>query len=177
MKKILTTALILYATLAVNAQQEGFHKISIGAEGALPIGDFGEGNNIGFGASGKVHYGITQQADITGMVGYLHFGMKNDTEYISARTGILPVLFGYRHRFDTFYVEPQVGFAHVLSKVTVKDDLGMGLSEWGGSASATKFSAAAGGGLEFGSWDLGARFQLIDNLNFLSIRLAYSLSL
>src|SRR3546814_16843151 len=81
MKRILTTTLILCAAFFANAQQ-GFHTISAGAEVALPLGDFGTAYGIGFGATGKAFDGITEQGDITGTSGYIHFGMKAKSESI-----------------------------------------------------------------------------------------------
>lgn len=175
MKKILTTALILCAVLTANAQQ-GFHTISAGAEVALPIGNFGEAYGIGFGATGKAFYGITEQGDITGTLGYIHFGMKNKSESVSGSMGMIPIMFGYRHDFGGLYGEPQIGLMMVKSKVSM-DDMGFGLSGLSGSASTTKVSFGLGGGYVFGDWDLGLRFQLVDNLNFLGVRIGYNFAL
>lgn len=176
MKKILTTTLILCAVLAVHAQKRGFHTISAGAEVALPIGDFGEIYSIGFGATGKAFYGITDQGDITGTLGYIHFGMKNKSEFMSGSMGMVPIMFGYHHDFGGLYGEPQIGLMVVKSKVEM-GDMGFGVSGLSGSASSTKVSFGLGGGYMFGDWDLGARFQIVDNLNFLGIRIGYNFSL
>src|SRR3546814_89535 len=131
MKRILTTTLILCAAFFANAQQ-GFHTISAGAEVALPLGDFGEAYGIGFGATGKAFYGITEQGDITGTLGYIHFGMKDKSESISGSTGMIPIMFGYHHDFGGLYGEPQIGLMIVKSKINM-DDMGLGLSGFSGS--------------------------------------------
>lgn len=173
MKTIFTTALILCAVFVVNAQSKGFHTINAGAELSLPIGDFGSAYGIGFGATGKALYGITDQGDITGTLGYIHFGMKNTDSTVSGSMSMIPIMFGYRHNFDGFYAEPQLGLTMVKSKVNF-DDMGYGFS---GSVSATKLSIGLGGGYVFGDWDLAARFQIVDNLNFFGIRIGYNFSL
>lgn len=175
-KNILATALILCATWTANAQQKGFHSIGAGAEVALPMGDFGEAYGIGFGATGKAFYGITEQGDITGTLGYIHFGMKNKSESMSGSVGMIPIMFGYHHDFGGLYGEPQIGLMVVRSKVDM-GDIGVGVSGFSGSASSTKVSFGLGGGYLFGDWDLGARFQIVDNLNFLGIRIGYNFSL
>lgn len=175
MKKILTTALVLCAVLAANAQKKGFHTVSAGVEIAMPLGDFGEAYGMGFGATGKAFYGITEQGDITGTLGYIHFGMKDVSESMSGSMGMIPIMFGYRHDFGGLYGEPQIGLMSVKTKVSFE---GTGLGALGsGSASTTKISFGLGGGYTFGDWDLGARFQIVDNLNFIGVRIGYNFSL
>lgn len=176
MKKILLTTCILCIVWVANAQKKGFHGIGVGAEIALPMGDFGEGFGIGFGATGKAFYGITEQGDITGTVGYIHFGMKDESEFVSGSMGMIPIMFGYRHDFGGWYGEPQIGLMMLKSKVTM-DDMGFGLSGLSGSHSTTKISFGLGGGYVFGDWDMGARFQVVDNANFLGLRVGYNFSL
>src|SRR5690606_14854445 len=175
MKNILTTALILWAALVVNAQKEGFHTIGAGAELAMPMGDFSNAFGIGFGATGKVFYGISDEADITGTLGYIHFGMKDESEFMSGSMGMVPIMFGYRHDFGGFYGEPQIGLTIVSSKITM-DDMGMGFGG-SGSSSTSKLSLSLGGGYMFGDWDLGLRFQIVDNLNFIGARIGYNFPL
>ncbi|ERJ60682.1 hypothetical protein [Sphingobacterium paucimobilis] len=170
-----TIVLLLVGNIAF--AQKGFHTVGAGVELGLPIGDFGQGFGIGFGATGKAFYGITDIGDITGTLGYLRFGMKESSDLMKGSMGMVPIVFGYRHDFGGLYGEPQVGLTVVKSKVTIKDDFGIGLSGIGGSASTTKASFGLGGGYVFGNWDLGARFQIIDSMNFLGVRLGYNFSL
>ncbi len=154
--------------------QEGFHKVGVGAEVAMPMGDFGDGFSAGFGATGKVFYGISDNADITGTLGYLHFGMK-ETQYLSGHISMIPLQFGYRHKFDGFYAEPQLGLMFLSSKVSFK---GMGgILGDSGSTSDTKLSLGIGGGYEFGDWDFSLRYQIVEKTNFLGLRVGYNFSL
>jgi hypothetical protein len=177
MKKI-AYVLVLALVSSVSYAQQGFHKVGVGAEVALPLGDFGEGFGIGFGGTGKAFYGISEQADITGTLGYLHFGMKDESEFMSGSMSMIPIMFGYRHDFGGLYGEPQIGLMMVKSKVKM-DFGGLGdiFGDIGGSASTTKISFGLGGGYVFGDWDLGARFQIVDNANFLGVRIGYNFSL
>jgi len=174
-KKRIYCVLMLTCVSALSYAQEGFHKIGAGVEIAMPMGDFSDGFSVGFGATGKVFYGISVDADITGTVGYLHFGMKS-SEYVSGHVSMIPVQFGYRHNFGGFYAEPQLGLMFVSSKVTFQ---GMGgiFGNASGSASETKFSLGIGGGYEFGDWDFGLRYQIVEKANFLGMRVGYSFSL
>lgn len=182
MKKIiyiLTLALMSHIGYA----QQGFHKVGVGAEIGLPLGDFGDAYGIGFGATAKGFYGITEQGDITGTLGYLHFGIKESNEYMSGSMGMIPIMFGYRHDFGGLYGEPQLGLAILQSKVKMDfGDLGglgglFGDLSGSGSSSTTKVSFGLGGGYVFGDWDLGARFQITDNMNFLGLRIGYNFAL
>lgn len=171
----LTTALICLGLLSY--AQSGFHTIGVGAEVALPTGDFGKAYNIGIGATGKAYYGITEKGDITGTIGYIRFGLDEDTGYMSGSMSMIPIMFGYRHDFEGLYVEPQLGLMMLTSKVTFTNDMGIGLGAMSGSSSETKFGLGLGGGYQFGNWDLGARYQIVDNLNFLGVRVGYNFSL
>lgn len=171
--------LALYLLCSVSYAQQGFHSVGIGAEGALPLGNFGDAYGIGYGATGKAFYGISELGDITGTLGYMRFGMKGSNDNFSGHMALIPIMFGYRHNFGGFYGEPQLGLMNVKAKV--KMDLGGYEDIFGGfgsgSSSTTKFSLGLGGGLLFGDWDLGARFQILDNMNFLGVRLGYNFSL
>lgn len=175
MKKVYFV-LALTCISVLSYAQEGFHKINVGAEVALPLGNFGNAYGVGFGATGKAFYGVSEKGDITGTLGYMRFGMKEDNNMVSGSMGMIPIMFGYRHDFGGFYGEPQLGLMMVSSKVKF-NDMGLGLSGLSGTHSQTKVSFGLGGGYMFGDWDLGARFQIIDNLNFLGLRIGYNFSL
>jgi len=175
MKKIYFV-LVLTCVSVLSYAQQGFHKVNVGAEVALPLGNFGNAYGIGIGATGKAFYGISEQGDITGTLGYIRFGMKGDQDMMSGSMGMIPIMFGYRHDFGGLYGEPQLGLMMISSKVKF-DDMGLGLSGLSGTHSQTKVSFGLGGGYMFGDWDLGARFQIVDNLNFLGLRIGYNFSL
>lgn len=175
MKKIITALVLSVAFTSIINAQEGFHKVGVGAEVALPMGNFGDGFSTGFGATGKVFYGISEEADITATVGYLHFGMKGNN-YVSGHVGMVPIQFGYRHSFDGFYAEPQLGVMLLSSKVEIKGSNGL-FGNTAGTASETKFSIGIGGGYEHGDWDFSLRYQIVDQANFLGLRVGYNFSI
>ena len=171
-KQVLFTAFSFLFAVSVMAQ-DGFHTIGVGAEIALPIGNFSDAYNIGFGVTGKVFYGLNENADITGTLGYLHFGME-EAQSINGHISMIPIMFGYRHDFGGFYAEPQLGLVALRSKV---DSIDFGFGSFGGSHSDTKFSLSLGGGYAMGDWDFGLRYQLVDNFNFLGLRVGYNFSI
>lgn len=157
--------LVFFMFGAITYAQEGFHKISVGAELALPLGDFGDLSSIGFGASGKVYYGLNQEMNITGSLGYLNFPYKESD--ISGGVSMIPLMFGFDYDFGNgFYVEPKLGLMFTKVKVTF-----MGHS---GTVSDTKFGLGLGGGYRFNEWDFSLHYNIVDHLNFLGIRAAYS---
>ena len=168
-------ALTLFSSMTF--AQKGFHSIGVGVEGALPMGDFGDAFGIGYGATGKAFYGITESGDITGTVGYLRFGMKDESDFMSGSMGIIPIMFGYRHRFGGLYGEPQLGLHMLKSKAKITEDFGLGLTGIGSSASETKFSLGIGGGYATEKLDLGVRYQIVDNMNYIGLRIGYNFSL
>lgn len=144
--------------------QEGFHKVNLGADLALPIGDFGDISSIGFGVSGKVYYGLSNEMNITGSLGYLNFPYKESE--ISGGVSMIPLMFGFDYDFGGFYVEPRLGLMFTSAKVKF-----MGISS---TASDTKFGLGLGGGYRYDVWDFSLHYNIVDDFNFLGIRVAYS---
>src|SRR5699024_4816039 len=121
MKKtfMLSFTLLFLMGFGSSFAQTGELDLNLGVDLGLPMGDFGDAANFGFGATAKGLYGISDQGQIELTVGYLSFSGKGvDTPFGSVKTsyGIIPVMLGYRHHFDQFYVEPQLGLAMVSSK-------------------------------------------------------------
>ena len=179
MKKLLLICLLSAAfSFGAFAQQGSIH-LNVGAEGAFPIGDWSEGYNIGFGASGKGLYGVSDAGQAGLNLGWNRFGMKDDIdEDFSASISIVPVFAVYRHYFGGLYVEPQAGLSIVKSKITVS---GTDMGSFSGSGSSTSFGYAAGLGYLMGDIDISARYQGFSesgmNGGFAALRVAYSFSL
>ena len=170
MKKVLLVAVLFLVTTVAAFAQKGDIGISVGVEGALPVGDWSDGYSIGVGGSLKGLYGISDAGQVTLTVGYDRFGVKDFDGSLS----LVPVLAGYRHTFSSLYVEPQIGISAQKSKIE--------MGEFGDvSASTTDFSFAIGAGYLVGPMDLGLRYQNISasggSLGFLALRVAYNFSL
>ena len=176
MKKQLLIISFLFLFVGFATAQKGNILISLGADVALPLGDFGDYSNIGIGGTAKGHYGISDAGDITFTTGYISFGSKGSNEFMSIKTAIIPFMPGYRHTFDGFYVEPQIGL--VSYKTKVKSDILDGFGMGSASGSSSHFSFAAGVGKMFGNLDVSARFQMISSggsANFIAARVGYVL--
>jgi|SRR5690554_2549998 len=144
--------------------QEGFHKINVGVDLALPVGDLSNLSSIGFGASGKAYYGLNHEMNITGSLGYLYFPYKHSE--LSGGVTMIPVMFGFDYDFDGFYIEPKLG----LVFASVKMDTIFGSV----TNSSTEFGIGLGGGYRINNLDFGLHYNIVNNLNYLGLRAAYS---
>lgn len=175
MKKYLLSTCLLLLISCFAFAQKGEISASIGADIALPLGDFGKATSIGIGGTAKGLYGISDQGDITFTLGYIRFGEKDNS---GLSWGMVPIMPGYRHTFDGFYLEPQLGLVSTKIKSKLLDEFA-GL--FGGGAfntSSTDFSYALGGGIMLGKLDLGLRFQGVSSAgsaNFIAARVGYTL--
>ncbi len=135
-KVILSLAIAMIASLGAKAQA----KFGIGLDGQLPIGNFGDFHNFGFGGSLKVNYTIDPMLDLTGSAGYISFGGKNNI----SNADIIPVLAGIEVKFGQ-------------SMVYGSAQLGAGFGTKSGSKTA--FTYAPGIGYKFSpNLDLLAKY-------------------
>src|SRR3954463_16559006 len=81
MKKLLLAVVVaLFAVANTNAQKEtgvGRPSLSIGLEGALPLGDFKESHKFGIGGTVKGALPVAPDLDITLTAGYISFSGKS----------------------------------------------------------------------------------------------------
>src|SRR5688572_2756940 len=114
MKKVLFTMIAIGLFSLTTLAQKGRVQIGVGAEVALPNGDFNTISKTGFGGSVKAMYGISNRGQITLTSGYQAFATKEFFKEIlgadKINSSIIPVLAGYRHYFKGFYLEPQAGY-------------------------------------------------------------------
>ncbi len=94
-KTLLIVAILSFLTLTINAQ-EG--KIHVGGQVglSLPMGDFGDAANMGFGFLGNFYYGINQNIDLTASLGYIAWGTDAD----GASFSNIPIVVGGRYYFQ-----------------------------------------------------------------------------
>lgn len=172
MKKLLLLTAIagLFAFTSVNAQTRT-PKLSLGAEFAFPMGDFGDATDFGFGGSLQYQHPVAESLSITGSAGYTSFKFKEETvggvTFGGGSFGTIPVKAGARYYFgENFFAAGELGAAISTEK--------------GGS---TGFIYAPGVGVDFpvsdtGSIELGARYegwsQKGGTSGFIGLRLAYN---
>lgn|SRR5690625_1256470 len=177
-RKIILIALVLVGFItAQNVQaQQGEFKINPGLELGMPIGDFSDASNIGFGVTVKGLYGVSDEGAVGLTLGYLAFSGKKVGGFKMPNYTIIPIMAGYRHHFGEFYGEAQLGFASVKAKMP-NDGSIFG----GASVSSTEFSWALGAGYMFDNFDVGVRYQSVEvsggSLGWFGIRVGYSFDL
>lgn len=121
MKKLVFITLLLVVGVATSAQQTNDKKkattgMSIGAELALPIGDFADISGIGIGGSAKLAIPVGD-GNATLSAGYVNFSAKDFTvagiTVKGSSTYLIPIKAGYRFNLGEggFNFEPQAGYS------------------------------------------------------------------
>jgi hypothetical protein len=106
--------MVLLATILISVSsfgQKGKNYLGGGLDLSLPTGEFGNYYKTGIGGYVKAMLGVGEAGAVTFTTGYSSFKEAGDREDFSATQGIAPLLFGYRHHFNGFFVEPQIGYA------------------------------------------------------------------
>ena len=154
MRKVFLTAAAVIAIASASFSQTGKNQIGVGAEVGIRTTS---GAGTAFGGTVKYLHGIGNAGQLTLTTGAL-FQTESETDpddgtKASVTLRQIPVLLGYRHNFEGFYVEPQLGY--MSSHVSIK--LG-GLKLPGLSSGA--FAYGVGGGYAFANGlDLGVSFR------------------
>jgi hypothetical protein len=158
--------LILFALLFCSfGFAERLHaQFSAGAEVVLPLGDFGDVANAGFGASLGYDYAATEKLKIGGLVGYTF--LLVDDVLGDLNLSMIPVQASIKYGVsEKAYLQGLLG----IHAFRASADLG------GAKISETEseFSFGLGAGVTLGKVDLSARFQLIEDSNYIGARVAY----
>ncbi len=173
----LFTIIVLFAGFT-NAQS----KMAIGVQGgiAIPMGDFGDAVDLGFGGQGNFAYDVSPFLQVTGSIGYTTWSYKTNSYTTSGSFNTVPLLAGIRYTFPAKgfkpYVMAQLGVHFISSKITYDYILylaktnGIGINDaqttYEYSASSTKFGFGAGAGFLL---PLGPKLDLDVNATFNSI--------
>lgn len=148
MKKLflLTAVAGLFAFSSVNAQTKS-PKLSLGAEFAFPMGDFGDVFNFGYGGSLQYQHPVAENLLVTGSAGYTNFQSK-EILGVKVNSGAIPVKAGARYYFgENFFAAGELGAAIGTEK-----------------GDKTGFVYSPGVGVEFpvsdkGGIEIGARYE------------------
>ncbi len=164
-----TLMAIAFSFLAVTGALAQF---SIGAELALPMGSpFSDGFDMGFGGSVNYQKPINDNLSWTAYAGYQTFSAKNLPSGYSASFSMIPIQAGVKYYFTEsgagFYGELDLGIFFGSASAS-----GPGIS---GSSSESKFGFTPALGYRVGSFDIGARYNLVSDANNLAFRIAYVL--
>lgn len=117
-KYLLAMAVVMIATTGFSQDTQVKKLVlSVGAEGALPIGDSKDVYSAGFGATAQAEYMIAEKFGVTLNAGYIHFSGKDYTLPVigtvkGSSIGQIPVLVGARYYFiKDIYLSGQLGFS------------------------------------------------------------------
>jgi hypothetical protein len=174
MKKCcLIIASLIFFQIYIHAQK-GVNKLTLAADIAIPSGDFGQVAKVGGGVMGKFLFGINEAGQITATTGVTFHGGKEDLfdPEVKLTMRVIPILGGYRHNFNGFFIEPQLGIG--IFGVTAKY---MGNSE---SDSQNAFAWAVGFGFSKDNFETGVRYQSFEkdgSLSLVGIHIGYNFSL
>ncbi len=170
MKTILSLLIVvLLSFTSLNAQNN--MSLGGGLVVSLPMGDFGESANTGFGATAVFELSFMPQLVGVANIGYISYGTDVDELSFSS----VPLLFGVKYFFIPgvgFYGIGQLGFNFFSASVDIPEISGYG----GGSVSTTSteftFVIGAGYQLPVGSnvyLDFNGTFNLISDFNNLQL--------
>ena len=175
MKKLLLFLTIATTVTSVNAQKSKTDKpllFSLGLEGALPVGDFGDTHSFGIGGSLQGEYKADTDLGITLNAGYITYSGKEVTFPQPIGTikmesfGLIPILAGVKYYFGGgAYAHGQLG-------------IGMGTDEGQGSnfmySPGIGYMFAPGLDAELKYTGLSSSGENTGSANSVGLRLAYN---
>jgi hypothetical protein len=161
---------LVMASLAASAQSTnataGSITIGVGAEAAIPMGDFSNATSFGIGGLALGSYDIDENLAVNLKAGYLHFSGKDQTVpgggTASTSYGIIPILIGAKYFFTPAMNETSMrpyGAADVglfVRSYTAPSYTVGNIIYGGGSTSSTDFGVSP---------ILGARFKAGDSMD------------
>jgi len=191
MKNNLITKLIAITFVAIlissqySVAQNG--RFSLGAEVGIPMGDFGDAANAGFGGSIRYEMPLSGNLALTGTVGYMVFSGKDQTILGFTIKGsdwsMIPIQVGAKYYFteqqNGFYgmVELGVHSSSIKSPEYTTTYFGVPITVPSATATSTDLSYAPELGYHLANIDLGLRYQMIStsgsSTSYLGLRLAY----
>jgi hypothetical protein len=177
MKRILFAFITLTSFAATGFAQKGNNQITPALELAIPTGDAGDNSTLGAGVTVKGLYGVGEAGQVTFTTGILRAGAKKEIKELlgadKINSTMIPLLAGYRHHFNKFFAEPQIGYGIYGAKIKG--------GEYESSDSQGAFTWAAGVGYIYNNVEIGLRYQSMhkdgESSGFVGIRLGYNFSL
>jgi|GEM_PF-669205 len=154
MKKLLLVLVALLAVTSMSFAQKG--KMAIGGDlGILmPMGDNADFYSMGFGLCPTFDYMMNEKMAITGTIGYVSWGAKEEILGIEYSISDIPIKAGAKYYFGNGKVKPyglgELGFHMMSFKAEGTMDLGIyGTYEVDESVSESYLGFAFGGGFEY----------------------------
>ena len=166
-------AAVLFSAAAF--AQKGNNAIGAGGDIGFPTGDFGDYFKPGFGFYVKGMFGVGKAGQVTLTSGYSAFKEKDGWTDYATTVNVIPLFIGYRHHFNSVFIEPQLGYAVYGSKYVCWDD-----------DTDTESDGALNAALSVGyvfqkGVEISARYQTGGkngwNVNLFGLRIGYNFSL
>lgn len=188
MKKLLVAVMMLamVALTISGASAQGKISFGVGADVALPIGSFGDTQNIGIGGTAKVYYPVNNMLSLTGTAGYMTFGGKEitsigGTKIKAGSWNMVPVVVGGRYYFGPeggtrFYGGVDLGIifgSYTVNTPEIKVGNIVVVPASSASASTTDFTYQPQIGVEAGALDIAVRLLGVSNANSIAARIGY----
>lgn len=170
-KRLLVLALA--ATLVTSAAAFDFDQKEWYGQGvlALPMGDFGDIANIGFGAGVGISVPSSPELDFRGEISYIHFTTE-DVMGADLSFSMIPVVFLAEYDLESAYLLGGLGIIWRKSKTEFDDEDFFGNDSI--SSTDTELGLIVGGGLALSpSVNLEGRLNIISDSNFLSAHVAF----
>lgn len=176
MKRIYFVVIAILLMNTAGFSQKGNNSIGVGGDLSFPMGEFSNFYKTGFGAYTKALLGVARAGQISFTAGYSSFKFMTNFEGVNSTISLAPVLVGYRHNFNGFFVEPQVGYSIANIKISA-DELEDDITDSGGF-----LTWAATVGYVFNKQvEISARYQVggtnSTKMNLFGLRLGYNFSL
>lgn len=161
-KSVVLMTFALCTFVAVSSMAQG--RFSVGAELALPQGDWNDFIGTGFGASVRYEAPINDNLSWMGTAGFLTFGEKDDS---GLKATIIPINAGLKYYFNGesfagFYGGAELGLNFASFKV-----------DGGESDSESEFGFAPQIGYHLPNIDISLRYAIISDADYLGLRVAY----
>ncbi len=172
-------AVALFATSSSFAQKINF---GIGADIALPMGNFGNLVSIGIGGTAKVYYPLKDELIVlTGTAGYMTFSGKDVVsggQTVNAGSwSMIPVLVGARYYFAPLSAKfrPYGGLdlGMIFSSYKVPGYTILGQTFGGGSVSGSDFTYQPQVGFVASQFDVAVRLLGISGATCVAARIGY----
>jgi hypothetical protein len=145
----------LFSALFAFALTPAFSQFSLGADVAFPTGNWSSNIGTGFGVSGRYEAAIQPKLNWSASIGFLSFSNK----YSGTSPTIWPVTGGVKYYFQK-------------SNGGVYGAADMGLF-FGNNGAGTKFGFSPGMGYRLQNLDFALRYNLVTDLSYWGLRVAY----
>jgi hypothetical protein len=172
MRKIIVLSCLLLAYVTMHAQK---NHLGVFGDAGIPVGDFGDLYKMGFGGKLKFFYSLKNENELTAVTGMSFYSIKlrYTTDDETTKYRVIPLMLGYRHHFNNFFIEPQAGIGHYQLRHEDKNET---MVMW-----HTAFTSAVMFGYLRNGYEMNIRYQTglkkNDNVSLISLSAGYQFSL